>query len=423
MEDKIKKQVKNLSNGPGVYKFYDVSNNLLYVGKAKNLKKRISSYFTNKNLGPKTTQMISKITKVDCIKVFSEFEALLLEADLIRNNKPFYNIQSKDGKSPIYITISKDKVPIIEIVRGTNLKRSKNLFIKGPFPSRETTQEILRTIRRIFPYCQHKNVKKPCLYVHLGLCPYPYKNENARRQYLKLIAKTKLLLSGKSKKLIFKIKREMKSFAKTENYEQAQIAKDQIKKLEYITSAYHTPREFLERPTLVDDLTQLRLADLKEKLRLQKIPKRIECYDISNISGKFATGSMVVFVNGKPQKSEYRKFKVKFKAKPDDFEMLREVLARRFKNDWPDADLIIIDGGRGQLSSAYKVAKKYKKNLPMISIAKKLEDIYLPAENKPLSWPKDSPARQLTQALRDEAHRFAITYHRLLRSKDFISGN
>ncbi len=421
MQLKLDSQVKKLPTSPGIYQFYGSAGELLYVGKAKSLKKRVASYFAGKSLGQKTDQLVTKIAKIDFIKVFSEFEALLLEADLIRKHKPFYNIQARDDKSPIYITISKGPVPTIAVARKTNLTTNKYAYFKGPFPSAAITREILKFTRRIFPYCHHSRATKPCLYVHLGLCPYPHKDAQSKLAYAKNIAKIQRLLNGQSKRLIRDIKNEMTLSAKSQNFELAQICKNQLKNLEFLSSTFHDPRLFLERPTLVDDLTKNRLTDLKRKIGMKKMPRRIECYDISNISGKFATGSMVVFVDGRPEKNEYRKFKIKYKDTPDDYEMLREVLARRFKNSWPDADLVIIDGGQGQLSSALEIAKIYKKEITIVSLAKRLEQIYIPGQEKPISLEKSSPARQLAQSLRDEAHRFAITYHRLLRSKEFIT--
>jgi excinuclease ABC subunit C len=212
----------------------------------------------------------------------------------------------------------------------------------------------------------------------------------------------------------------MQEAAASLRYEDAQIVKKQIQNIEYLTTTYIPPREFLEQPTLVDDLTLTRLKDLKDKLNLKKVPKRIECYDISNIAGYLATGSMVVFINGYPEKSQYRRFRVKFTRRPNDFAMIKEVIARRFKNDWPLPDLVIIDGGKGQLSSALEIINTYHPGIPVVSLAKRLEEIYTPGESRPITLPKESPARQLTQAIRDEAHRFAITYHRLLRSKNFL---
>lgn len=420
MDSALSRQINKLPKSPGIYKYLDKDLNLVYVGKSISLKKRVQSYFSTKNLGLKTQQLVKKIYRIEYIKVQGEFEALLLESDLIREHKPYYNVQSKDDKSPIYIKITSGETPHVELTRKASLTSTDSCFIKGPFPSARTTRDILRSIRKIFPYCHHKKPKKPCLFVHLGLCPYPYTGKESKEKYKKTIQNIKNLLNGKSKKLIRDLKKEMQLLSAQERYEEASLVKSQLNELKYITTTYHTPREYLERPTLVDDLTQKRLVDLKVKLSLSKLPRRIECYDISNLSGKWATGSMVVFLNGISEKSEYRRFRIRFKNTPDDFEMIREVLTRRFKNNWPQPNLIIIDGGKGQLSSALGILNKYQNKIPIISLAKKLEEIYVPTQPKPLSLPKESPARQLIQSTRDEAHRFAIDYHRLLRSRDFL---
>ena len=169
----LKKIVKKLPQTPGIYQFTDKNGQIIYVGKAKSLRKRVASYFAGKNLGPKTNLLVTKITNIKIIKVFSEFEATLLEAQLIRDHQPFFNQQSKDDKSPIYIKITNDKIPLVQTTRLQ--KPQKGIFLKGPFPSSKTTRDILKITRRIFPYCHHKNPRKPCLFVHLGLCPYPYK--------------------------------------------------------------------------------------------------------------------------------------------------------------------------------------------------------------------------------------------------------
>lgn len=419
MTDKIESQLKKLPDSPGIYEFFDAKGKLLYVGKSRSIKKRVSSYFTKGSLGEKTDLLVSKISRIGCVKVFSEFEALLLEAELIRTHRPFFNSTAKDDKSPIYIKITKAPIPIITLARKRNLTTDK-LFAKGPFPSAKVAGEILRMIRKIFPYCHHKNPKKPCLYVHLGLCPYPYQSQQAAENYQKNIRKIKKLLSGRTKNLLSQLEREMTVRSKNQQYEQAAEIKGQMEKLEYLTTAYLLPPEFLQRPTLVDDLTLTRLKDLQEILGLPKIPKRIECYDISNIGGNLATGSMIVFSNGQPDNQEYKRFKIKFTYKPNDYEMLREIVARRFKNEWPLPDLMIVDGGRGQLNAALSAVSKRKVNARLISLAKRFEEIYCEDKVLPISLPKESQARQLAQAIRDEAHRFAITYHRLLRSKNLL---
>ncbi|HSX19328.1 MAG TPA: GIY-YIG nuclease family protein [Candidatus Saccharimonadales bacterium] len=415
----LKSQIKKLPDSPGIYKYFDSEGKLLYVGKSVSLKKRVASYFSNKNLGPKTNLLVKNIAKIEHIKVFSEFEALLLEAELIRTNQPFYNIDAKDDKSPIYIKISNDPVPLISTTRKEKPKRG--VFLKGPFPSAKTTRQILRMIRGIFPYCHHKRAQAPCLFVHLGLCPNPYASEEAAQNYLQSIGKIKKLLSGKSHELIRELTKKMSELSKAQLYEEAAEVKKQIERLQYITTTYRAPREFLERPTLVDDLRMNRLIEMRDVLGLAKVPRRIECYDIANISGTLATGSMVVFTNGAPDKSQYRRFRIKFKNTPDDFEMMREVIARRVKNDWPTPDLMIIDGGRGQLNAALSMVEKYNYETTVVSLAKRFEEIYVPWSDTPISLPKENAARQLAQALRDEAHRFTNTYHRLLRSKDMLS--
>lgn len=416
--ESIKRQIAKLPKEPGIYKFFDKNGKLIYLGKSVSIKKRVQSYFAAKDLGPKTNKLVENIAMIGCIKVFSEFEALLLESELIRENKPFYNVIAKDDKSPIYIRITKGEVPLVLTTRKSNITQKD--YVKGPFPSAKTTYAILKMIRRIFPYCTHKKDKKTCLYFHLGLCPEPYRSEETKAAYRGVVAKIKKLLTGKSQTLIRDLVREMKDFSKAQKYEEAAKVKKQIENLQYLTTTYHTPREFLEHPTLVDDLTLIRLKDFQKVIGLKKLPKRIECYDISNISGTNATGSMVVMTGGKVDKGQYRKFKIKFKHTPDDYEMMREVLARRIKNDWPRPDVMIIDGGRGQLNTALSVINKYKYPTTVISLAKRLEEIYTSGKVLPLSLPKESPARQLAQEIRDEAHRFAITYHRNLRSKSFI---
>ncbi len=417
MISKLKAGIDQLPKDPGVYIFSDNTGTVIYVGKSISIKNRVSSYFTHKDLGAKTATMVKKIANIEFIKVFNEFEALLLEAQLIKKHKPFFNVQAKDDKSPLYIKID-GTIPLIRTVRRQEVQ--KGGFARGPFPSTGKTRDVLKTIRRIFPYCHHKNPPKACLYVHLGLCPYPYQSESAKHAYRKTIGKIKKLLSGKTDSLIKTLSKEMQNLSRLQKYEEAQQVKIQIENIQKVLAKFYVPQEYIETPTLVDDFTLMRLKDLKAKLQLLKIPKRIECYDISNLGGLHATGSMVVFTNGSVDKSAYRKFKIKFVKKPNDYEMLKEVLARRFKNDWPLPDLIIIDGGRGQLNSALSQIARFKLNITTISLAKRLEEIYTQDKVFPISLPKESPARQLVQAIRDEAHRFAIAYHRYLRSKKML---
>jgi len=213
----LKSSIKNLPASTGIYQFFDIEDNLLYVGKAASLRKRVASYFQNKNLGPKTNLLVKKITRIEYIKVFSEFEALLLESKIIKDNQPFFNAIAKDDKSPLYIKIEGKEIPLVLTTRGGFKKRGQ--FLKGPFPSAKTTRDVLKMIRKIFPYCHHKNPKKPCLFVHLGLCSYPYASPNSQKKYLKNINRIKKLLSGKSRTLIRDLKREMALLAKSQKFE------------------------------------------------------------------------------------------------------------------------------------------------------------------------------------------------------------
>lgn len=416
---KLKERAGTLPDIPGVYLFYDKDQKILYIGKSNSLKKRVSSYFTNKNPGPKTSLLVKKIASISFIKVFSELEALLLEAHLIKKNQPFFNSIAKDDKSPLYIKISNMIIPQVTVTHRQ--KPQEGVFLAGPFPSARVTHDVLRAIRKIFPFCHHKNPGGPCLFVQLGLCPYPYESQTAREEYRKTINKIKRLLDGHAKTLVSGLKREMLNFSKLQKFEEADQIKAQIEKIEYVTTTYHAPKDFLERPTLVDDIAVAKLHELKKVLRLDKMPKRIECYDISNIYGKDATGSMVVFENGRSAKHLYRRFKIKLSAKPNDYLMLKEVLSRRFKNNWPLPDLIIIDGGKGQLVSAQLVTSQYKIPAKVISIAKRLEEIFTLGQKEPIVLGKENQARLLVQEIRDEAHRFAIGYHRKLRSINLFS--
>lgn len=416
--DQIKKKIKDLPDTPGIYKFFDRNRKLIYIGKSVSIKKRVASYFTIKILGPKTDFMVKQIAHIEYIKVFSEFEALLLEAELIKKYKPFFNTVAKDDKSPLYIKITADEIPLLTVARREQYQ--KGLFLKGPFPSAKTTREVLRIIRKIFPYCHHKNPKKPCLFVSLGLCPYPYESDQSQVSYLENVKNIKKLLSGKSKIVIRELFAKMKKLANLQKFEEAQKIKIQIENLQYILTSYHAPQEFLKQPSLVDDLVMSKLKSLQSLLNLKKIPRRIECFDISSLAGKFATGSMVVFTNGQMDKSQYRRFRIKFTTKPDDYQMLREVLERRFKNNWQTPDLIIIDGGRGQLNIAVATVNKFKLTIPVIAIAKRYEQIYTHFKILPISLPKENIERQLVEAIRNETHRFALSYHQLIRSKALL---
>jgi len=416
---RLHKKVKKLPQNPGVYLFLDKNKNVIYVGKAKNLKLRISSYFRLKNLGSKTNQMIKNALDIKWILVASEIEALLLEAKLIKSEKPKYNTILKDDKNHLFIKVTKDEIPQVTLTRRE--KPSQKVLLFGPFPSASTARRVLVTLRRIFPYCSHRRKPKSCLYIHLGLCPNPYQSEESIQKYKKNIKKIIMFLSGKQKKLTANLIGEMELLSKGQKYEEALKIKKQIEDLNYVSQQVKKPEEYLQNPNLIEDIRKETLKKAKDDLNLPKLPERIEGYDISNIGGKFATGSMAVFTNAAPDKSQYRKFKIKLENKPDDTAMIAEVLKRRFGNNWSKPDLIIIDGGRGQLNCALAAVKWANLEIPVISLAKRFDEIYTSTLKSPLKLEKGEPTLKLLQYLRDEAHRFALNYHRKLRASSLLN--
>lgn len=425
----------------GVYLFKDKRGEIIYIGKALNLKKRVKSYFQKEILEFKTRRLIKEIKKIETIKTESGFEALLLEGKLIKKHQPKYNTRWRDDKRPLYIKISAEEFPKVSTARGEDDlpagRQGKTSTYFGPFPSAKIVRNTLKFLRKIFPFCSNKKLgKKPCFYSHLKLChPCPnfiINNQNKekiklKRKYLANIKSLKAVLSGKSGLVIKKLKREMLLKAKEMRFEGAQKIKEQIKQLEYLATPRLSVAEYLKNPNLYEDLRLKELKDLYRFLKPQvtglKFPKKIEGYDISNIAGKQASGSMVVFIDGQPEKSQYRKFKIKLKERPDDIAMIKEVLRRRLHHkDWLLPNIIVVDGGKGQVTAALNALEKLDLKIPVLGLAKKLEEIIIFSQGKflKLKLKKRSPALQLLQKVRDEAHRFAKRYHLFLRKKNML---
>lgn len=413
---------------PGVYVFLDDGNNVLYVGKAKDLKSRVSSYFQNTSqLGEKTAALVSQIKRIKITIVESELESLLLEAFYIKKYLPRYNVRMTDNKSYplIRITVT-EKYPRILYARRTD---DSNSLYFGPYPSSSSVKTVLKTIRRIFPFVSVLNhPKRVCLYNHLGLCPCPPVNdsEELAKEYKKNIKNIVRVLSGETREIIKEFEKDRDTHSKNEQFEQASQLQRKINALNYITQPIHQPFEYDLNPNLRSDIrfreqTELITALNKHGYILEKLEK-IECYDISNIQGTNATGSMVVFVDGEPDKSQYRKFKIRREQVPNDFAMHQEMMGRRLKHieDWPLPDLLVIDGGKGQVSSVSKILAERGVMIPIIGLAKREETI-VTIDLQEIVLPKHSPAIKLLQRIRDEAHRFAITYHKKLRSKNFLT--
>jgi len=445
IQDIIETKLKSLPIYPGVYKFLNSSGEVIYVGKAKNLKNRVKSYF-RVSLGKdtKTQALVENIADLEFIEVSTELEALILEEKLVKKFQPKYNILLKDDKSFLYIVLRDSEItlekkelnfPQVISARKTDLKPTDIYF--GPYPRAEVAKYVLRTLRKIIPFrdctkskfISYKRMGKPCLYGHLGLCQAPCTGNVTVKEYKSDILKIKKFLDGNFKKIILDIHKEMLEESKNENFERAAKLRDIIKKFEYLTINSKKIDLIAENPLLAEDLVNESLDNLVKNIPiLRDYPERIECYDISNLSGTEATASMTVALNGKLSNSEYRRFKIKFKKTPDDFEMMRETLRRRFKrslleDSWKLPNLIILDGGKGQLSAGNSVMEELKIDVPMISIAKKEETlIYIQrGEFYEVKLPKTDEGLKLVQRLRDEAHRFAKKYHHQLRLKKLLS--
>lgn len=547
-------KIQNLPQLPGVYQFKDANGKVIYVGKAKNLKNRVKSYFVKSQpFNPKLSALVSKIHDVDVIVTPSEVEALILEANLIKKLKPRYNVSLKDDKSFPYIVVTNEPFPRVFSTRKIKMDGSRYF---GPYTDAYSLKQTLKLIRDIFMVrsCKYhidddviqKKKIKVCLDYHIKKCGGPCEGLVSKEEYNKMIDQVVQLLNGKIDDLVESLKKQMEKLAEELKFEEAAILRDKIKALEIYTAkqsvvsvepidrdifavayededacgvlfkvrdgkligsqqffmtgvAYKEEKEILETlltqyylnseyipseiliPQQIEDphsiekwlserkksnvklktpenedesrlismckvnakyhLDEYRIQKMKSKeefapnvlrslqkeLHLDRLPKRIECFDISNIQGSDIVASVVVFENGKPKKSEYRKFKIRsVSGKPDDFASMEEVIERRYSRLLNEGgkmpDLIVIDGGKGQLSSAIKSLEKLGiKNQPIIALAKKFEEIYFPNIDLPQSLPKSSPALYLLQRIRNEAHRFAITFHREVRAKRTFS--
>lgn len=525
MSTKVKSP-ENLPNKPGVYIMKDNDEKIIYIGKAKNLIKRVQSYF-RKNLDrPKTKILMDHFNSLEYIVTNSEKEALILEANLIKKHKPTYNIRLKDDKRYPYVKITNEKFPRLLITRNI----TKNGSYYGPFTDVGSVKKTVKFLKSLFKIRTCRNMDGPCLNSQIDLCYAPCDDEISKEEYNEIIDKIDLFFQGKYSVIVKNLKKEMMEAASEQNYEKAAVLRDQIQSIEevmdkqfveladddldqdviaisedkdnfvivvmavrngkivgkddflmngteydsveeveysFIQQYYgynrHIPKQIIinqgigDVSLLEDWLTDLRgnrvyikvpekgiklrlvnmaqknaeiivhqkkklenaLIELKKYLKLEKLPRVIEGYDISNISGKLAVGSKVSFLDAKPNKKKYRHFKINTPG-PNDFEMMKELLTKRFERIDKDEepDLIVIDGGKGQLGMACQVLKENNlEHIPIIGLAKEFEEIYIPNTSRPIIIPKDNKALYLLQQVRDESHRFAITYHRKLRSK------
>ena len=413
--------LSHLPNSPGVYIYKNSEGKIIYIGKAVNLKKRVSQYFQSDHaLGYKTGRLVSQIADINFHTVNSEIEALVLESSLIKQYRPKFNSQLKDDKSYVYITITKDKFPLIKPAFKSTLNKD-DLFY-GPFPDSASVKSLLKTIRHIFPYYSKTHDKKPCLYCHLGLCPGVNPDP---KEYRKNISNIKKILNGHFHKLISQLTKEMNSFSKTENFEMAAKRRDQINSLNYVISGWRSISHLYQEIDFKEDKYQKAVDELILTLspyfsNLKKI-NRIEAYDISNLGSKVFVGAMTVYQNGKIDSSQYRQFKINSKITPDDQFMIKEIVYRRLKHsEWSYPNILMVDGGKPQVSAAYQAleitSNPETNKICLIGLAKKFETIIIKTVDDwvEINLPKNSPALRLLQQLRDEAHRFSNRYRKKL---------
>lgn len=550
MNENLKQTLKLLPSLPGCYIYYNKEGEVIYVGKAKILKRRVLSYFNRKHDSVKVNVLVSQIERLEYIITNTEVEALILESHLIKKYKPRYNVLLKDDKKYPYFLITDEDFPRITIVRKKNMNPEKGRYY-GPYTDVRAMHATLDFLKKIFPLKQCKSPKfkdRPCLYYHIGRCMAPCQNMVTSEEYKVIVKQAELFLSGKQSELMKQLKEQMQKYSESLQFEKAAKLRDSYNdlaktlekqkvvyentklnedvislmaddgifaivilmiregrlidkkdfvyeveeddrteffatffkeyystlKLEYPDKIVSNELEAVGEKALYEEWLEIlaqkkvkisygksaqgkelqMLADknarvvldnariakmskirddfneigsyLAEKLQLKNFPYRMECYDISHIQGTNTVASMVTFINGVPKKSEYRKFKVKMtEGKPDDFLSMKEVLTRRLSHlgeeKWAKPDLMIIDGGKGQLSSVMEIIEGLGvTGIDVVSLAKKHEEVFLPKQSKPVILPRNSSALFLFQRIRDEAHRFAITYHRKLRSKSMI---
>lgn len=514
-----------LPKKPGVYIMRDANDEIIYIGKAKNLINRVRSYFREKLDRPKTQILMSHFDSLEYIVTNSEKEALILEATLIKKHRPRYNVQLKDDKRYPYVKITNEKYPRLIITRNI----TKNGIYYGPFTDVTSVKKTVKFLKSLFKIRTCRNMDGPCLNSQIDLCYAPCSGEISKEEYDEIINKIDLFFQGKYSVIVKNLKKEMAEAAENEQFEKAAVLRDQITSIEeimekqfvdlvdddldqdviaiapndnevvviimpirngkivgrddflmsgsqyesnseilfaFIQQYYgfnrHIPKQILLNEPIDDTelleewLSDLRgnkvyikvpmkgvklrlvnmaqknaeiikhqkkamensLIELKKYLKLDKLPRIIEGYDISNISGKFAVGSKVSFKDAKPNKKKYKRFKIETPG-PNDFAMMKELLTRRLKmiDTDEEPDLIVIDGGKGQLGMACEVLDELNlAHIPIIGLAKEFEEIYIPNSKRPIIIPKNNKALHLLQQVRDESHRFAITYHRKLRS-------
>lgn len=443
MTKKLKKKLAKLPSTPGVYFHKNAAGEIIYIGKAANLRNRVRQYFqASRHRDPKTDLLIKEIANIDWVEVETEVDALFLEAEMVRRYMPPYNILLRDDKSLSYVRVDyKSDYPTVKFTRRP-LDDGAEYF--GPYISIFEVKKALRYLRRAFPYAISKpiNQKRAGLHYHLGLDPGLEDGRTSLEDYRANLRKLMKYLRGNRLGLVREIEQEMKRAARSKNFELAAKLRNQLFSLQALSrQVLFSDREML------DASKDQALVELAKLLGLKQPPKRIEGYDISHIQGTDTVASLVVFINGLPSKTDYRKFKMRL-AGNDDFAHIAEAIKRRFRDEnvkkWDLPDLVLIDGGKGQLSAAIAARDGAgQPKIPMIGLAKKEEEIIVKKPITPqnphlqggslhkfgklggyakesedfvtINLPESSHIVKLLQRIRDESHRFAVSYHSSLR--------
>lgn len=415
----------------------DAGGEIIYIGKANNLAKRVAHYF-NPSRGPaamKTSILAPLIRKIDYIPCASEREALLLERKLVRQYRPFFNVSLKDDKSYPYVKVSLgEDFPRVFLTRS---KTADGGYSFGPFPKVAPVRALLTYLwrHRYFPLrpCRWDfGLERPldpkkinsCIYYHTGECPAPCAGLITLEDYRAYAQRMVLFFQGRYVELQETFQAEMKSASARLDYERAAQLRDNIQALSQMGQRVRV------QAIRMEDLSgalagSQSVTDLQQALALSTPPFHIECFDISHFQGRQTVGSMVCFQGGQPHKQHYRKFKVREVAGIDDFKAMREVVGRRYRRLKQDnealPDLVLIDGGKGQLGAALDALREIKVKIPLAALAKRVEEVFLPGRAESILLEPSRPALRLLQHLRNEAHRFGVSYHRLLRDKELLS--
>ncbi len=420
MREQLLQKLKTLPNAPGVYFHKNADDEVIYVGKAAVLKNRVRQYFHKTQKDPKTMALVREIADTDWITVDTEMDALFLESEMIKRYMPKWNILLRDDKTVSYVRIDmKSEVPHVSFTRTP--QDDKATYI-GPFYGKLAVEKALRILRKVFPYYDKPYDGKKTLNTDLGLTPGIEIGKTTPQEYKKNLRKLALYLEGGRHKLISELEKQMQQAAKAENFEEAAEVRKQLFGLKELQKKIvFSDKEFL------DISSDQALVDLQMALRLPEPPRRIEGYDISHQSGTNVVGSMVVFTNGASDRAEYRKFKLR-QQRNDDTKNLREVVERRLKHsEWPFPNLVILDGGIGQVNAVKDLLVEH--NIAVIGRDKSGNHtrnaevrIIIPQTDgyRTILLPPGSHIAKLIARIDDEAHRFAITYHTLLKRKQML---